>query len=73
MQRATRNDWREYAPVTNALWLRYLADIILAYKMPSAAGGDDRHLLRTFRKAAAGACAAADLVWDELFAGHWES
>ena len=73
MQKATKGDWQQYTPTTNTLWLRYLADIILSHKLPNGCSGDDRLLLKNFRKAATGAEKAGELVWDEMFAGKWNS
>lgn len=73
MQKATKNDWQRYTPVTNSLWLRYLSEIILAHKMPAGSSSSDRVLLRNFRKAAISANTAGELVWHELFAGKWSS
>lgn len=74
MQKVTRGDWRQHAPATNALWLHYLADIMLNHKLPqTACTGDERLQLRNFRKRASHAAAAADLVWDDLFAEQWTS
>ena len=73
MQKATKNDWQLYTPITNAFWLRYLADIILSNKMPPACSGEDRLRLKNFRKSAATAATSGELVWHELFAGKWET
>jgi hypothetical protein len=73
MQKATKDDWQNYTPVTNAFWMRYLADITLANKLPAVCSDDDKTALRNFRKAAAVAEEAGDLIWHDLFAGKWTS
>ena len=73
MQRATQDEWHGYAPVTNALWLRYLADIILDQKVPSVVSSEDRQQLKEFRKTASSANKAGELVWDQLFSKLWDT
>lgn len=73
MQKATKNEWQNYTPITNAFWMRYLADITLANKLPAGCSDENRLSLRNFRKAAAVANKAGDLVWHDLFAGKWTS
>ncbi len=48
MRKATGNAWKGHRPVTNCLWLHYLADIILTAKK-FACSTDDKHALRGFR------------------------
>jgi serine/threonine-protein kinase haspin len=72
MRQATRGDWQEHRPKTNALWLHYLADILLNQKQW---GGtmDELRRLKRFRRAAMGYASAAEAVWDELFEDLWVS
>lgn len=73
MQRLTHGDWALHTPATNAVWLHYLADICLHQKLgpTSALTPAERHALRGFRKRALAYGGAADLVWDDYFAGAW--
>lgn len=76
MLKATRGDWAAPRPVTNAMWLRYLADVLLAKKAPGAAAGGgwakhEARALRDFRRRAGAYECAGDAIWDELFAGAW--
>lgn len=73
MQKLTKDDWQQYVPMTNAFWLRYLADIIMAHKLPHLCSGEDRMLLKNFRKLAMGARGASDMMWAEMFKGAWTS
>jgi len=71
MRKATGGDWQRHVPGTNTLWLHYLADVVLAHKLPAACGRDAKSALRGFRKDAMASQAAAELVWHELFSGQW--
>jgi len=72
MRKATRGDWQEHRPKTNALWVHYMADILLNQKHW---GGtmDELKRLKRFRRAAMGYSSAAEAVWDELFEDLWVS
>jgi len=72
MRRAVRGDWAAHAPATNALWLHYLADVLVSAKAPPpGAGPDEGRALRGFRRRALGAPSAAALLHDEYFEGAW--
>jgi serine/threonine-protein kinase haspin len=60
--------WRHHVPSTNALWLAYLAGVLVEGK---AYGASDAHVkaVRAFRRRAGGAAGAAALVGDVLFKG----
>ena len=68
MRGATGGDWRAHAPATNALWLAYLADVLLTAK-PYPRSAAHVRALRGFRRRAAGAARAAALVGDAALAG----
>ena len=70
MRKATRGDWSVYTPSTNALWLHYLADVMLTRKRP-ASSADGLRALRAFRKRALAAGSAGDLLLDPYFEGAW--
>ena len=65
-------DWRAYAPRTNALWLHYLADVLLTRKTLPLDRADKR-ALQAFRARAERYGCAADALADELFEGMWEA
>jgi len=71
MKKATKDHWREYAPVTNALWLHYLGEILSSHKLPKVCTRDDKMKIRSFRKDASSATCANDLVWNDIFSGLW--
>jgi serine/threonine-protein kinase haspin len=73
MRRAVRADWAAYAPRTNALWLHYLADVVLtAKKFPCERA--ERRALQAFRQRCAEKHrSASDAVTDELFATMWRA
>ena len=72
MRKATRGDWQEHRPKTNALWVHYMADILLNQKQWGGTAAELRRLKR-FRRAALGYASAAEAVWDELFEDLWVS
>ena len=49
MRAKTRGRWEGFHPVTNALWLHYLADVLLSCKKPPACGSEQARALRGFR------------------------
>jgi hypothetical protein len=68
---ACKRQWSAHHPITNALWLHYLADTLLGAKNHQLmAGPAELRALRGFRKRALMARAAADMVQDELFEGR---
>lgn len=73
MRRAVRSDWAAYAPRTNALWLHYLADVVLtAKKFPC--DRLERRQLQAFRQRCAEKHrSASDAVTDEIFATMWRA
>ena len=48
MKKANRGDWHSFTPVTNTLWMHYLADILLNRKQRNFDAGEKREL-RNFR------------------------
>eukprot|EP00873_Tetraselmis_striata_P040156 jgi/Tetstr1/460420/TSEL_005681.t1 len=74
MRKVCRRQWAGAYPATNALWLHYLADLLLGPKKHQLlASAEDLRALRGFRKRALAASSAADLVNDELFHGRVHS
>ncbi|EEH59019.1 uncharacterized protein MICPUCDRAFT_62429 [Micromonas pusilla CCMP1545] len=68
MRKATKGRWEEHCPKTNALWLHYLADCLLAQKeFPAAA--EERAAIKAFKKRAFGYKSAAEALWDDMFVG----
>ena len=63
--------WEGHVPQTNAIWLEYLAGIMLHHKGKWKAA--EKEALEGFmgRAREEGECAES-LVWDPLFAGSWE-
>ena len=48
MRKLLRGSWEAHAPSSNALWLHYLADVLLQYKTATASPAEKREL-RSFR------------------------
>ena len=63
--------WARYLPRTNAIWIEYLAGIMLHYKGKWKKAEKDA-LLGFMERARDEGESAESLVWDSLFAGCWE-
>jgi len=63
--------WARYLPRTNAIWIEYLAGIMLHYKGKWKKAERDA-LLGFMERARDEGESAESLVWDSLFAGCWE-
>ena len=48
MRKAVKRQWATYCPATNALWLHYLADMLLTVKA-CPCGSSQTRALRDFR------------------------
>ncbi|KAK9801322.1 hypothetical protein WJX73_003144 [Symbiochloris irregularis] len=70
MKAKTRGHWEGFHPVTNTLWMHYLADIMLSCKKPPCSS-EQLRALRGFRKRALGCKSSGEVLWDELFQGQW--
>ncbi len=70
-QNGASSPWERHVPETNAIWLEYLAGIMLHHKGKWKAA--EKEALEGFMRRAReeGECAES-LVWDQLFAGSWE-
>ena len=68
--------WEGYLPRTNAIWLEYLASIMLHFKCPNSSRGwkqAEKEALVGFIERARNERESAELlVWDGFFAGCWE-
>ncbi len=72
MRKATRGDWAGSHPVTNVLWLRYLAELLLSPdKALPGATAEHKRALRGFIRRCGGYATAGEALWDELFQGLW--
>jgi hypothetical protein len=72
MRKLTGGDWAGAHPGTNALWLLYLAELLLSSDKPiPGATAAQKRALREFKRRAAGYASAGEAIWDELFAGLW--
>ncbi len=68
MRQALGNDWQSACPATNSLWIAYLADTLLGWKMNKCSAAQKR-AMRDFRPRAAAAAGCEALVGDALFSG----
>lgn len=71
MRAAARNCWEGFHPKSNALWMRYLAEICARHKMEGRALQQTRGELRSFARRAAACCDAREVVWDEYCRAGW--
>ncbi|GMH33792.1 hypothetical protein BSKO_01626 [Bryopsis sp. KO-2023] len=70
MRKAVKDQWADFCPKTNALWIHYLTDVLLTLKKIPMTDSDKRDL-RAFRKRALQAKSCCDLVFDSLFSALW--
>ena len=73
MRKLLRRDWSAAAPRTNALWLHYLADVVLSEKSFPMEKAEKRALQAFRQRCAAAHRSASDAVTDELFEGMWRA
>lgn len=66
MKKATRNDWEQFEPHTNALWLHYLADKMLKRKKYPNKDKDMEAKLKRFLRQAR-KCSSATEIVQEFF------
>lgn len=71
--RITVDDWKQYAPRTNAIWIEYLLNIMIHYKCPTNCKKADKDSLESLQKHAAASCSAEDILFHPFFAGMWSS
>ena len=86
MKKTVKNDWKQYFPQTNCMWLHYLADVLLTLKKIPLAASDKielrafksknqpQQLTETdlcFRRNCMKAGSCMDLIWDDLFKRLW--
>lgn len=57
-----RNDWEQFEPHTNALWLHYLADKMLKRKKYPNKDKDVEAKLKRFLRQARKCCSATEIV-----------
>lgn len=72
MRKATKDDWAGRYPKTNCMWMHYLADTLLNKKSVTCSKEEHRRL-SGFRRRAMQYNNCNELIWDELFAGMWET
>ena len=66
-----RNQWKDYHPYTNVLWLHYLADKMLkATKYPNSSSKEHKSMarqFRTFHRDALDFSSAGHLIYESSF------
>lgn len=67
------NDWKDYAPMTNAIWIDYLLNIMIHYKCPTNCKKADKESLKNLQHDVAGAQNAEEILFHPFFAGMWQS
>lgn len=70
MKKVVKDDWNEFFPETNCLWIHYLTETVLTLKKLSYTVTQKQDL-RAFKRRCLKTESCQELIWDDFFKNDW--